>query len=345
MRYPAIAASILIAAEATTVPCWSQDSSGITDTTFSSPGARSIGLGGAFAAIADDATAAFANPAGLIQILRPEISFELRATASRNSVHSGLDQGVSGLGFFSFVLPSRNWAFALYSHQVASVGFTVTHSDIVAREFEVRSYAAAAAYEISDHLSLGAGLSYFDGNRTQMTSASGFSDSDWGFNAGILWNISRTWNLAGFYRQGPEFEALSGSIPFSFPTEYGVGVAFRPKAGAVTVGFELDRIGSTTDPLQNGHAITDGGAEYHLGVEYAVLKWKPVAAFRAGLWIEADRQHEVFYDLGVVRSSRTEERNHVALGFGLAFKRFQIDAGLDFSDQDLIGSASFVVNF
>ncbi len=40
---------------------------------FSDPGARSMGLGGAFVALADDATAAFANPAGLVQLLRPEV--------------------------------------------------------------------------------------------------------------------------------------------------------------------------------------------------------------------------------------------------------------------------------
>ena len=33
---------------------------------FSNPGARSLGLGGAFVALAADATAAFANPAGLV---------------------------------------------------------------------------------------------------------------------------------------------------------------------------------------------------------------------------------------------------------------------------------------
>ena len=41
---------------------------------FSNPGARSMALGGAFVALADDATAAFANPAGLVQLLRPEVS-------------------------------------------------------------------------------------------------------------------------------------------------------------------------------------------------------------------------------------------------------------------------------
>jgi long-subunit fatty acid transport protein len=45
---------------------------------FSNPGARAMGLGGAFLALADDATAAFANPAGLVQLVRPEVSLELR---------------------------------------------------------------------------------------------------------------------------------------------------------------------------------------------------------------------------------------------------------------------------
>ena len=45
---------------------------------FSNPGARSMGLGGAFAALADDATAAFANPAGLVQLLESEVSLEGR---------------------------------------------------------------------------------------------------------------------------------------------------------------------------------------------------------------------------------------------------------------------------
>ncbi len=46
---------------------------------FSNPGARSLGFGGAFVALADDATAAFANPAGLVQLLEPEVSIEGRS--------------------------------------------------------------------------------------------------------------------------------------------------------------------------------------------------------------------------------------------------------------------------
>jgi long-chain fatty acid transport protein len=56
---------------------------------FLNPGARSLGLGSAFTAVADDATAAFTNPAGLTFILRPEISAEGRYRNLSTSFLSG----------------------------------------------------------------------------------------------------------------------------------------------------------------------------------------------------------------------------------------------------------------
>ncbi len=45
---------------------------------FGNPGARSLGMGGAFLGLADDASAAEANPAGLTILRKPEISVEVR---------------------------------------------------------------------------------------------------------------------------------------------------------------------------------------------------------------------------------------------------------------------------
>jgi long-chain fatty acid transport protein len=45
---------------------------------FGNPGARSLGMGGAFLGLADDASAAEANPAGLTILRKPEVSLELR---------------------------------------------------------------------------------------------------------------------------------------------------------------------------------------------------------------------------------------------------------------------------
>src|SRR6476659_7541126 len=45
---------------------------------FGNPGARSLGMGGAFLGLADDASAAEANPAGLTILRKPEFSIEGR---------------------------------------------------------------------------------------------------------------------------------------------------------------------------------------------------------------------------------------------------------------------------
>ncbi len=215
---------------------------------FTNPGARSIALGGAFAAIADDATAAFSNPAGLIQIVRPELSAELRATGSAGPESGDIDVvgGVSGLGFFSFVYPFQKWAFAAYSHNLGSLDFTFDAGSPVTREFTIRSFAGAAAIQLSEKLSIGAGVNYFLGDRS--AGAAEISDTDWGFNAGVLWSPSRSWDFAGFYRQGPSFDAQDRPMRLTFPDEFGLGVAFQPGAGAFTFALEWDQVGSATDP-------------------------------------------------------------------------------------------------
>lgn len=95
---------------------------------FGNPGARSMGMGGAFLGLADDASAAEANPAGLTILRRPEVSLEVR--------HFLMTQELSVTGTFpnfeteqfkewsrtaeiqfaSIVLPRGNWAIAAYYH-------------------------------------------------------------------------------------------------------------------------------------------------------------------------------------------------------------------------------------
>ena len=55
-------------------------------------GARAIGMGGAFIAVADDATAASWNPAGLTQLKKPEISFALSYFRRRDDFSSSQHQ-------------------------------------------------------------------------------------------------------------------------------------------------------------------------------------------------------------------------------------------------------------
>ena len=110
---------------------------------FMNPGARSLSLGGAFIGAADDATAAFANPAGLAFLTTREASAEgrFRRVETRffeggriNGVPTGrgadtVDHPVYGtdvdreLGpaFLSFVMPFDRITVAAYRHEVATI--------------------------------------------------------------------------------------------------------------------------------------------------------------------------------------------------------------------------------
>ena len=96
---------------------------------FGNPGARSLGMGGAFLGLADDASAAEANPAGLTILRKPEVSLEVRnyleeqifttsgtfPDINRTAFTNHSDRVV--LTFGSAVLPVRNFTFGIYYHE------------------------------------------------------------------------------------------------------------------------------------------------------------------------------------------------------------------------------------
>src|SRR5262245_52784929 len=59
---------------------------------FFPPGARSLAMGATFVGIADDATAAASNPAGLVILTRPEASLHARLTHFADTVSHGYVQ-------------------------------------------------------------------------------------------------------------------------------------------------------------------------------------------------------------------------------------------------------------
>ncbi len=169
---------------------------------LSNPGARSLGLGGAFVAVADDATAAFSNPAGLVQLAVPEVSLEFRHWSySTPYVYRGRVEGepsgfgldtvsglesrvsnddLSGLAFLSFVYPKERWSIAVYRHILAKFEASSETQGLFSggtdccqgRDFDqtsssdinIVSYGVSAAYRVTDRFSLGLGFVYYDGS-------------------------------------------------------------------------------------------------------------------------------------------------------------------------------------
>ena len=75
---------------------------------FLPPGARSVGMGTAFVAAADDATSAFTNPAGLARLGRREVGAELRFKRLASPYLSGgrISGNITGLGLDTVPVPT-----------------------------------------------------------------------------------------------------------------------------------------------------------------------------------------------------------------------------------------------
>jgi long-subunit fatty acid transport protein len=187
---------------------------------FSNPGARSMGFAGAFVALADDATAAFANPAGLVQIAEPEVSIEGRSWSYSTPYVAGgrifgepwgigldntpgLRRGessadLSGLSFLSLVYPRKRWSLAFYRHQLANFessgamqglysgpweGVTEIRREwdlLKIADLEIVGYGFAGAYRVNEDLSFGLALTRFEGFLSSTTEAYGWNRDDVG---------------------------------------------------------------------------------------------------------------------------------------------------------------------
>ncbi|MBI4607933.1 MAG: outer membrane protein transport protein [Candidatus Rokubacteria bacterium] len=103
---------------------------------FNNPGARALGMGGAFIAVADDATAVVTNPAGLVTLQRPEISAEVKFTKFTNTIRNfsateqealagsvrsrDFDDEVTTPSFFSFVYPTERLVVAVFMRELVN---------------------------------------------------------------------------------------------------------------------------------------------------------------------------------------------------------------------------------
>jgi long-subunit fatty acid transport protein len=145
-------------------------------------GARAVGMGGAFIAVADDATAASWNPAGLIQLERPELSvvgeFFYRKEQFSSDEHPEMsnrsDDHNTNINYFSATYPFklyRNMVVSInyqrlydfdekfdYRFNLAGPGLTLSQQKHFSQDGYLGALGLAGAVEITPGLSLGATL-------------------------------------------------------------------------------------------------------------------------------------------------------------------------------------------
>jgi long-subunit fatty acid transport protein len=155
------------------------------------PGARARGIGGAFLSLADDATAAQSNPAGLSFLRRPEFFVELRSvdtTTQSSSIQEALPGGIdtfvatgtnladaTSISFLSGVLTRKRWSLGFSRQELVDINnttlssFAFTFEDTPgvflvegngAIDVEVVNWNFSGGVRITENLGLGATLTY-----------------------------------------------------------------------------------------------------------------------------------------------------------------------------------------
>jgi hypothetical protein len=243
------------------------------------------------------------------------------------------------------VSPRSWWSLAIYGQTLASLDFAGGSGGdppvfIPLSSLTIANLGASAALRLSDGLSVGIGAAVFVANSTEIgvefsTTPSYLSEDytsvESGVIAGVLWSLSDAWALGVSYRSGADFRFDSGREA-TLPDILAAGARWRSAGGHATLAVELERLSGVDDRTR-----------LHLGGEWVFLSVKPLIGLRAGLWHDpgggvASREliHGPPADDAVV---------HASAGIGFAFRRFQLDLGVDSSERTTIASVSAIFTF
>jgi len=251
------------------------------DFRFNNPGARANAMGGAFIGVADDASAAYTNPAGLTALSKPETALEMKSTTNTSQVYfedgtkHEFNDTTQGLSFLGYAKPMDKFAFALYRHQLLNINqkiegmpYTVptgtpTHHVALNTELDIKAitYGIGVGAKVHDRLSVGLSVGasqmdyFYQVNYTEPGNANYFgtiatvssSDTAEQYTASLLYNPFGELNIGLVYSNGPEFGTLySGGNrniknTVNVPDMYGCGLSYR-LFNSLTLAADVNRI-------------------------------------------------------------------------------------------------------
>jgi len=211
------------------------------DFRINNPGARANAMGGAFVGLADDATAAYSNPAGLTILTQPEVSVEFKGGNYTTRIvdqtgTNDYDNSISGLSFLSFAYPAKNTVVSVFRHQLLNsesdfswyqlerVDQPYQRSDIK-MSIDASTIGIGLGTKLSDRFSIGlaVGFAQLDYSSVEKSynltpgvppeplgpegkEVTSSSDSEEHYILSLLWNITGNLNMGMVYRNGPEFQ-------------------------------------------------------------------------------------------------------------------------------------------
>lgn len=220
-------------------------------------GARAGGLGGAFSAVSDDATATFWNPAGLTYVNRAQVAF----------THAEWIQDITN-EFLAFTFPAFRGTIGLsvYANNVGGIERRLNPSDEPIGTVEANDIALGLSYATSINSSLKAGLTgKYLYEKIFIESSAGYA-----FDFGLLFKpFSNPLKFAMVAQNLGSMDKLRAES-INLPKTVRLGVSYL---------LALDGIGGTVLLAADGVKVVDADFRGNFGAE---LQLKDRLAIRIG---------------------------------------------------------------
>jgi long-subunit fatty acid transport protein len=245
-------------------------------------GARAMGMGGAFIGIADDATAASWNPAGLIQLEKPELSLVGAYHDRREEFISNSHPEINNVGevdgadinYFSFTYPFhfyRNIVVSLnyqrlyefergFTHRLdfSSEGLDLSQTKRFEQEGYLGALGLAGAIEISPTISLGATLNIWT---DKLLWDNGWTETYLESAMGTMGGVPVTIDTQ-IYEKYSDFSGINANLGFTwnFHKGFTLGAVLKtPFEATIDHEFKISQESAFAPPVDT---IVTSGQEY-----------------------------------------------------------------------------------
>jgi Uncharacterised protein family (UPF0164) len=187
-------------------------------------GARALGMGGAFTAVADNADAPFWNPAGLAQINKNEI------TAMQTKLSTDADHY-----YVSYVTPLLGGGFGISWIQVGMSSITQTGSstgeynevtNLGIFSYFSNAYLLAYGRNITDNLSFGITAKYLTSDMPGLVSVEGASAYGYSVTPGLLYKPTNNLSIGFKIDELINYQKWGTDTEEIVPSKYRLGIAF-----------------------------------------------------------------------------------------------------------------------
>ncbi len=290
-------------------------------------GAKGVAAGGAFTAVADDISAVYFNPAGLIHAKFPSIFYTMDAQIKfqgRFDPKMKLTYQVPAI--LGFIYPLRN-------KHMTVIGFAIDSpfQRKIPKEFAVYKFAPQISFEIIKNLAIGINIGLNYATYSKANSSEGLG---WGFQAGLLYYPDKEFRIGLNYQSKIKIHWDTHGYDFdveeTFPDILTSGIAYALTSqlvGSIDIefqnwkGIEYIKNGIDEAPVDKIDIGLFKTIHPHIGIMF--LEKSSGAHLRTGFYTDSFIEYNSVGEL----LNRTQLLWTIGIG-AFALKVFKIEASL-----------------